>query len=83
MHLYVYLRSCFNVCVIQVIQKDSNVLVVAIAARCLAGLATGLKKRFQPYALTCIPAFLEKFKEKKQNVVSALRDAIDAAYLTV
>lgn len=26
---------------------------------------------------------LEKFKEKKQNVVTALREAIDAVYLTV
>lgn len=67
----------------KIIEKDSNVVVVALAGRCLAGLAAGLKRRFQPYAAACISSLLEKFKEKKQNVVSAVRDAIDAIYLTV
>lgn len=49
----------------------------------MAGLANGLKKRFQPYALACIPAILEKFREKKQNVVQALREAADAIFLSV
>lgn len=65
------------------IQKDSNVLVVALACKCVSGLASGLKKRFQTYAGAVVPALLEKFKEKKQNVVTALRDAVDAVYLTV
>lgn len=65
------------------ISKDTNVLVVALAGKCLAGLATGLRKKFQPYAGQCIPVILEKFKEKKQNVVQALREAIDAIYETV
>ncbi|UYV60269.1 msps [Cordylochernes scorpioides] len=64
----------------KMISKDSNVLVVALAGKCLAALATGLRKKFQPYAGQCIPALLEKFKEKKQNVVQALREAIDAVY---
>lgn len=67
----------------QVVQKDTNVVCVALAGRCTASLAAGLKKRFQTYAGFCVPALLEKFKEKKQNVVTALRDAIDAVYLTV
>lgn len=67
----------------KMIEKDSNVVVVALAGRCLAGVATGLKKRFQPYAGACIPSLLEKFKEKKQNVVSAIKEAIDVIYLTV
>ncbi|XP_056629748.1 protein mini spindles isoform X2 [Diorhabda sublineata] len=66
----------------KVIQKDSNVVCVAIAGRCIAGLANGLKKKFQTYSGFCVSTILEKFKEKKQNVVSALRDAIDAVYLT-
>ncbi|CAH1174022.1 unnamed protein product [Phaedon cochleariae] len=66
----------------KVVQKDSNVICVAIAGRCIAGLASGLKKKFQTYAGFVIPAILEKFKEKKQNVVTALREAIDAVYLT-
>ncbi|XP_048511351.1 protein mini spindles isoform X1 [Athalia rosae] len=66
----------------KIISKDSNVLVVALAGKCLAGLANGLKKRFQPYALACLPAIFEKFREKKQNVVQALREAADAIYLS-
>lgn len=67
----------------KIIQKDSNVLCTALAAKCLTGLASGLKKRFQPYASACVSTLLEKFKEKKQNVVLANREAIDAVYLTV
>lgn len=46
-------------------------------------LANGLKKRFETYASACILPLLEKFKEKKQNVVLPLRDAVDAIYLSV
>jgi len=46
-------------------------------------LANGLKKRFETYASICIPALFEKFKEKKQNIVLPLRDAVDAIYLSV
>lgn len=49
----------------------------------MAMLANGLKKRFETYASACIPGLLEKFKEKKQNVVLPLRDAVDAIYLSV
>nr|CAD7571841.1 unnamed protein product [Timema californicum] len=64
----------------KIISKDSNVMVVATAGKCLTGLANGLKKRFQPYAGACIPSILEKFREKKQNVLLALREAIDAIF---
>lgn len=56
---------------------------MGIAAKCMAMLANGLKKRFETYASACIPGLLEKFKEKKQNVVLPLRDAVDAIYLSV
>lgn len=58
-------------------------MVVAVACKCMAGLATGLKKRFNPYASNIVPVLLDKFREKKQNVVLALREAIDAVYLSV
>lgn len=64
----------------KVITKDTNVVLVALAGKCLAALAKGLSKKFQPYAVVCISGLLEKFKEKKANVVQALRDAIDAIY---
>ncbi|XP_070492118.1 protein mini spindles isoform X2 [Chironomus tepperi] len=64
----------------KVITKDSNVVLVALAGKCLALLAKGVGKKFQPYAVACVSGILEKFKEKKANVVAALRDAIDAIY---
>ncbi|XP_034937769.1 protein mini spindles isoform X2 [Chelonus insularis] len=64
----------------KVIAKDSNVVVVTIAGKCLAGLAGGLKKRFQPYASACLPVVLEKFREKKPTVVTVLREAADAIF---
>lgn len=67
----------------QLIAKDSNVLIVALAGKCLTGLATGLKKQFSPYALPCLPTILEKFREKKQNVVQVLRECSDALFLTI
>jgi cytoskeleton-associated protein 5 len=59
------------------------VIVVAAAGKCLARLASGMKKRFQPYAGACITCIMEKFREKKQIVVIALREAIDAMFLSV
>lgn len=67
----------------KIISKDTNVVVVTLAGKCLTGLAAGLKKRFQPYAAACLPAILEKFREKKQTVVQALREAADAIYQSV
>lgn len=64
----------------KVITKDTNVVLVAMAGKCLAALAKGLAKKFQPYGSSCIQGILEKFKEKKTNVVVALREAIDAIY---
>ena len=63
--------------------KDSNINVVALAGKCVAGLANGLRKKFQTYAALLIPAIFGKFKEKKLNVVISLRDAIDACFATV
>ncbi|XP_050054425.1 protein mini spindles-like isoform X3 [Aphis gossypii] len=67
----------------KIITKDSNVVIVGIAAKCMALLANGLKKQFETYASACMPSLLEKFKEKKQNIVLPLRDAVDAIYLSM
>ena len=67
----------------QVISKDSNVVVVALAGNIVTGLAKGLRKKFTTYATFIMSAIFEKFKEKKLNVVNSLREASDAVYLTV
>ncbi|XP_075235279.1 msps cytoskeleton-associated protein 5 isoform X2 [Lycorma delicatula] len=64
----------------KIISKDTNVVVVTLAGKNLAGLANGLKKRFQQYAPGCVPVLLEKFREKKTTVVAALKEAIDAVF---
>ncbi|XP_071974868.1 cytoskeleton-associated protein 5 isoform X3 [Engystomops pustulosus] len=66
----------------KVVGKDTNVMLVALAAKCLAGLASGLRKKFGSYAGHVVPTILEKFKEKKPQVVQALQEAIDAIFLT-
>ncbi|KAG8438277.1 hypothetical protein GDO86_008822 [Hymenochirus boettgeri] len=66
----------------KVIGKDTNVMLVALAAKCLTGLATGLRKKFGSYAGHVVPTIFEKFKEKKPQVVQTLQEAIDAIFLT-
>lgn len=75
------IKNCL-VC-FQIIVKDANVMVVALAAKCVGHLAAGLRKKFTQYSSMITTPLLEKFKEKKTNVVAALREAIDAVFLTV
>lgn len=62
------------------IAKDTNVMLVALAAQCLAGLAKGLRTAFKQHANSCLSTLLEKFKEKKLNVVNNLKECVDAIY---
>ena len=62
------------------IGKDSNVMLVTLAAQCLAGIAKGLRGHFKNGASVCLPVVLEKFKEKKAAVLAALVEASDALY---
>uniref|UniRef100_A0A8C5CAA3 TOG domain-containing protein n=1 Tax=Gadus morhua TaxID=8049 RepID=A0A8C5CAA3_GADMO len=66
----------------KVVGKDANVMLVTLAAKCLAGLASGLRKKFGTHATLVVSTILEKFKEKKPQVVQALQEAIDAIFLT-
>ncbi|KAL2089066.1 hypothetical protein ACEWY4_015965 [Coilia grayii] len=66
----------------KVVGKDTNVILVTQAAKCIAGLATGLRAKFGTYAGHVVPTILEKFKEKKPQVVQALQEAIDASFLS-
>lgn len=67
----------------RIINKDTNIVVATVAVKCLALLANGLRKNFHTYAVSTFAVVLEKFKEKKANVVQALREAIDAVFLSV
>lgn len=60
---------------------DVNVLVVVVAANCLEVLISGLRNLFVPYRSIVLPALLERCKEKKVNVVDALRGALNALFM--
>ena len=62
------------------VAKDANVNIVVVAAKCLTGIANGLRKDFNKYATMCLPPLMERFKEKKQHIVDVLREACDAIY---
>lgn len=67
----------------KIISKDANIIVVTLGIKTLGQLANGLRKNFHNFANSCITVILEKFKEKKANVVQALRETIDAVYISV
>ncbi|VDO17394.1 unnamed protein product [Brugia timori] len=62
----------------KILEKDANINVCALAARCLTAFATGLRKKFAQYAIMVAPTIFEKFKEKKPVLRDPLIDCIDA-----
>jgi hypothetical protein len=56
---------------------------VVLVANSIEKLAIGLKSSFSQYKSTVIPALLEKMKEKKSNVLEALRNALDSVFGSV
>lgn len=62
--------------------KDANVAVVTVAANCITVLAKGLRKSFAKYRSRVLAPIMERLKEKKQSVVEALGQALDAVFLS-
>uniref|UniRef100_A0A914ZKU7 TOG domain-containing protein n=3 Tax=Parascaris univalens TaxID=6257 RepID=A0A914ZKU7_PARUN len=62
----------------KILEKDANINVCAVAARCLTAFASGLRKKFAPHAAVVTPVIFEKFKEKKPVLRDPLIDCIDA-----
>ncbi|CAI4224154.1 unnamed protein product [Auanema sp. JU1783] len=67
----------------KVLEKDANINVCALAAKCIKGLADGLRKKFAPFAPVVIPKILEKFKEKKPMLRDPLIECIDSVAASV
>lgn len=63
--------------------SDANILCVIGAANCLECLAKGLRLEFGKYRGLMVIPVLEKFKERKVNVVEALSACLDAMAITV
>ncbi|KAI8588296.1 armadillo-type protein [Geranomyces variabilis] len=62
---------------------DVNMATMLLSAQCIQAIAAGLRSNFAQYRGLVTHPLLEKFKEKKQNVVDILRGAVDAVYASV
>lgn len=60
--------------------KDANLMVVTVAANCVECIAKGLRKDFAKYQPIILTPMLEKLKEKKASVATALANALDAVF---
>ncbi|KNE64951.1 hypothetical protein AMAG_10616 [Allomyces macrogynus ATCC 38327] len=60
--------------------NDANIVCATIVIQVLDALARGLRKDFAPYRSMVTSPLLEKFKEKKTNVVEAIRSTLDAVF---
>uniref|UniRef100_A0A1I8EYN9 TOG domain-containing protein n=1 Tax=Wuchereria bancrofti TaxID=6293 RepID=A0A1I8EYN9_WUCBA len=63
-------------CLILIISKDSNIVVVILALRALTAFVKGLRKNFVKYIPMVLLHVLEKFKEKKPSVKEAVVDCL-------
>ncbi len=57
--------------------------MVILAANCIEGIALGLRNNFSQYKQLVTGPLIERLKEKKQNVVEALRGALDAVFKSI
>jgi len=62
---------------------DANINCVMVAAGCIEALAKGLMNAFGRYRETVVPPMLGRLKERKQNVVDSIGNALDAVFATV
>ncbi|KAF9519981.1 hypothetical protein BS47DRAFT_1370532 [Hydnum rufescens UP504] len=61
---------------------DANVMCVMTAANNIGFIAKGIGQPFAKYKSIVIPPMLERYKERKQNVVDALDAGLDDVFAT-
>ncbi|KAI3637761.1 hypothetical protein MIR68_004410 [Amoeboaphelidium protococcarum] len=59
---------------------DINIAVAVSAIQCVEKIASGLKQDFPQFKNDVKQSLLDRLKEKKQNVIQALRLTLDAVY---
>jgi hypothetical protein len=59
---------------LQVIVKDTNIMVANRAIDCVTAITNGLRQAFAPYSKLLLPALLGKLKEKKPSVITSLHE---------
>ncbi|KAK9448339.1 armadillo-type protein [Limtongia smithiae] len=62
------------------IMKDANVAVVSVAANCVEAMAKGMRTSFVSYVPIILTSLLDRLKEKKQTVLTALNGALDGVF---
>ncbi|KAK6198560.1 armadillo-type protein [Scheffersomyces amazonensis] len=60
--------------------KDANIQVVQLAANCIEYISNGLKKNFHRYQHLVLPPIIDRLKEKKASVATALANALDSIF---
>ncbi|OMJ25363.1 Cytoskeleton-associated protein 5 [Smittium culicis] len=60
--------------------SDTNILVAVLAANCIEKLSTGLRSGFASYSHIVSKPLIDRMKEKKANVVTALNQAIISVF---
>ncbi|KAI7835029.1 hypothetical protein BX661DRAFT_202747 [Kickxella alabastrina] len=62
---------------------DTNIVVATLAIQSLGLFASGLRQAFSPYVQSTLPALIEKSKERKQTVIDAIRETVDAFFKAI
>ncbi|RCK66078.1 Spindle pole body component alp14 [Candida viswanathii] len=60
--------------------KDANIQVVQLAANCIEFIAKGLGREFAKYQTVVLAPVVERLKEKKPSVATALDNVLDAIF---
>ncbi len=63
--------------------SDANIQCVMVAAQIIEGLSKSIGTPFGKHRAAMVPPMLERFKERKQNVVDAIGQGLDAFFQTV
>ena len=58
--------------------KDANIQVVQLAANCIEFVIKGLGNEFSKYQSVVLTPVVERLKEKKPSVATALDNVLDA-----
>ena len=66
----------------KVLKSDANINCAAVVAKCLTGMAKGLRNKFGPHTASLSPIIFDKFKEKKPHLRDPLIELIDAVFAT-
>lgn len=63
--------------------SDANIQCVIAAAQVIEGLSKGIGRSFGKNRAAIVPFMLERFKERKQTVVDAIGQGLDAFFAVV